>query len=205
MNRFATRSLKLHKATLAIGLASIIGGLALAFQAQIPQTLPHVVGPNLVWTNPQDLHNQAMEKVQRGDYQSAIADYDQALKMSPQDAEAYYGRGAARLELGDYRGAIADYNQVLRINPQDADAYYNRGVAHYSLGSDQAAIEDWSQAVRINPNLAEAYGDRGFLRAELGETQQAVADLQKAAKLFFDQGNIESYHQTQDLIKTLQR
>ena len=28
MNRFATRSLKLHKATLAIGLASIIGGLA---------------------------------------------------------------------------------------------------------------------------------------------------------------------------------
>ena len=205
MSRFAARSFKLHRATIAVGIASVIGGLAFAFQAQIPQTLPRMVGPDLVWTNPKDLHNQAMEKVKQGDYQGAIADYDQALKVGPQDAEAYYGRGAARLELGDYHGAIADYSQALRINPQDADAYYNRGVASYSLGRDQAAIEDWNQAVRINPNLAEAYGDRGFLRAELGDTQAAVADLQKAARLFFDQGNIESYHQTQDLVKKLQQ
>lgn len=204
MNRSATRSLRLHRATIAIGIASIVGGLVLAFQAQIPQVLSPV-SPNPVQANTEGLHDVATEKVQRGDYQSAIADYDQVLRISPQDADAYYGRGVARLELGDYQSAIADYNQVLRMTPQDADAYYNRGVARYRLGRSQAAIEDWSQALRIDPNLAEAYGDRGFVRAEMGDTQAAVGDLQRAAKLFFNQGRIESYHYTLDLIKQLQQ
>jgi tetratricopeptide (TPR) repeat protein len=53
----------------------------------------------------------------KGDFDRAIADYNQALTINPQDAEAYNNRGNAWRNKGDFDRAIADYTQALRINP----------------------------------------------------------------------------------------
>ncbi|TRU85433.1 MAG: tetratricopeptide repeat protein, partial [Microcystis novacekii Mn_MB_F_20050700_S1D] len=58
--------------------------------------------------------------------QGAVADYNQAIKLNPDDANAYYNRGVAKYNLGDNQGAIADYNQAIKLKPDDAIAYYNR-------------------------------------------------------------------------------
>ena len=63
------------------------------------------------------------------DHQGSIADHSKAIKINPQDANAYGNRGNAKMELKDYQGAIADYTKVIEINPQDALAYSNRGLA----------------------------------------------------------------------------
>ena len=70
-----------------------------------------------------------------GDYQGAIADYDRALELNPQFAQAYYNRGNAKRTLKDYQGAIADYDKAIELNPRFAQAYYNRGVAKSDLGN----------------------------------------------------------------------
>ena len=62
-------------------------------------------------------------------YQEAIAGYDQALRLDPDDALAYFYRGAAKGKLGQYIQAIADYDQVLRRDSDNAKAYVNRGLA----------------------------------------------------------------------------
>ncbi len=118
-----------------------------------------------------------------GQYEQAIADYNQAIQINPQDAEAYNNRGIAYADLGQYEQATADYNQALQINPQLAEAYYNRGNAYYDLGQYEQAIADYTQAIQINPQLAKAYHNRGVTYAHLGQYEQAIADFKQALVL----------------------
>ncbi|AFZ23529.1 tetratricopeptide repeat protein [Cylindrospermum stagnale PCC 7417] len=101
--------------------------------------------------------------------------------------------------------AIADFNQTLRIDPQSVDAYYNRGLAYFKQRNPQAAIKDFNQAIRINRNLADAYGNRGLAQYTLGDQTSAIADLEQAARLFRQQGNTQSYQQTQTLIQQVRQ
>jgi tetratricopeptide (TPR) repeat protein len=55
----------------------------------------------------------------------AIADYTQAIRISPGFAQAYYNRGLSYAETGDVDKARADWEQVLRINPVHAGARDN--------------------------------------------------------------------------------
>ena len=54
----------------------------------------------------------------KGDYDRAIEDYDQAIRLAPNDpnsAQAFYDRGNAYLNKGDYDRAIQDFNKVSRL------------------------------------------------------------------------------------------
>jgi tetratricopeptide (TPR) repeat protein len=61
----------------------------------------------------------------RGEYDRAIADYEQALKLKP-SAEGYFNRGNAHLAKRDYDHAIDDYNQAIKLKADFAAAFDNR-------------------------------------------------------------------------------
>ena len=52
------------------------------------------------------------------DFDKGIADYDQAIKLDPNDAFSYNNRGIARVQKGDRGGAIADFRKALALSPQ---------------------------------------------------------------------------------------
>jgi tetratricopeptide (TPR) repeat protein len=52
----------------------------------------------------------------KGDYNRAIADYDQAIQLRPDLAEAYYYRGKAYAKKGEKEKAIADFHKVLELS-----------------------------------------------------------------------------------------
>jgi len=152
----------------------------------------------------EDFLIQGEEKHKKGDYQGAVAAYNQAIALNPNLAGAYNNRGLARFYLGDKHGAVADFNEALRINPNLAEAYYNRGVVRSGLGDKQGAVADYNEALRINPNLALAYYNRGNARRELGDKQGAIQDLQKAADLFQQQGDKDNYERAINTLRKLQ-
>ena len=63
----------------------------------------------------------AAAKTEQGDYKGAIEDLNQALRLNPNDANAYFLRGFTRSLLRDKQGAIDDYTQPLRIRSNHAD------------------------------------------------------------------------------------
>ena len=90
----------------------------------------------------------------KGDYDHAIADYNEAIRLNPKNSIAYNNRGNAYDDKGDLAHAIADYNEAIRLNPKYDQAYENRGVAYLYSGNLAKALADVSQASKLDPKHA---------------------------------------------------
>ena len=128
-------------------------------------------------------------------HEDAIAAYDEAVRLKPNDALAYNNRGVAKNSLGRHEAAIADYNQAIQLKPDYALAYINRGVAKNALGHREAAIADYDEAIRLKSDDALAYFNRGNAKNALGHHEAAIADYNQAiqlkpdyAKAYFNRG-----------------
>jgi tetratricopeptide (TPR) repeat protein len=128
-------------------------------------------------------YNRGLAYYQKGDYNRAIADYDQAIRVDPNYALAYNDRGLAYYQKGDYDRAIADYDQAIRLNPNYAVAYNNRGLVYYHKGDNDRAIADYEQAIRLNRNYAFPYHNRGLVYYHKGDNDRAIADCDQAIRL----------------------
>jgi tetratricopeptide (TPR) repeat protein len=62
-------------------------------------------------------YNRALAYENKDDDERAIADYSEAIKLNPKDAEAHFYRGLARARKGDKPGSDADIAEAQRINP----------------------------------------------------------------------------------------
>jgi len=98
-----------------------------------------------------------------GDYDRAIAEYTEAIRIDPNYADAYGNRGIAYARKNDYNRAIADLTEAIRLNPESANGYFNRGLAYYDRGVVSANISDYDNAIvdlekvlEIDPNHAGA-------------------------------------------------
>ncbi len=156
-----------------------------------------------------DYYQRGDTAYQEQDYQQAVTNFTQALKLNPQEVKAYVNLGNARYNLNDYEGALANYNQALKLNPQEVKAYVNRGNAYYMLAdysSDpdkeyKQAIADFNTAINIDKNDAEAYIRRGIVRFEitkyinnsLQEYQKSIADFTEAIKI--NSSKVDAYFQ----------
>ena len=89
---------------------------------------------------------------EQGDYDRAIAEYDQAIQLDPKFAIAYNSRGNAYAGKGQYQRAIQDYDEAIRLNPRYAVAYINRGVIYYGGSTTTTARSSYDQAIkRLRP------------------------------------------------------
>ncbi|AFZ59067.1 tetratricopeptide repeat protein [Anabaena cylindrica FACHB-243] len=114
--------------------------------------------------------NRGNTRLECGNYEGAIEDYNQAIQINPNYADAYYNRGNAHSDLGNYEAAIDDFSKVIKVKSNYTDAYYNRGNVRLIIGDKQGAIEDFQQA-------ADLYWQHGKLE-EHKETQARILDLE---------------------------
>ena len=123
------------------------------------------------------------DKFRQGDLRGAIADFDRAIELKPDYAEACFSRGVAKFVQRDYRGAIADYGRVIELKPDYVVAYYNRGGAKSALGDEWGAREDYDRAIELDPDNTVAYTLRGGAKSALGDHDGAIADCDRAIEL----------------------
>ena len=131
------------------------------------------------------------------DYQGAIKDFDEAIRLEPQNAVAYFNRGTAYLYLGladlaseklehaleAFVEVLANYDQAISLDPEYADAYGSRGAAYVYLEKYELAIQDYTEAIRIEPLAAELYAARAALYDELVAPQRSIQDRETACEL----------------------
>ena len=75
------------------------------------------------------------------DYAGSLADYNKAIELDPECAEAYNNRGLAKKDLKDYSGAMADYNKAIELFPQYTRVYDNLIELYEELNQPALAEE----------------------------------------------------------------
>ena len=157
---------------------------------------------------------RGQRKYNLNQYDDAIADFDKAIILYPQKADAYYNRGLAKFRLGDiqsvngkaekarrlYEAGIEDCTKAIELIPEDTYAYHNRAGGKFRLGQSEAnradmakvqryyqdAIHDWTQVIKLNSALADPYNNRGIAKATLGESKIKQGDIAAAQALYVE-------------------
>jgi tetratricopeptide (TPR) repeat protein len=117
-----------------------------------------------------------------------LAEYTEAIRLNPKNADAYLKRGNLRSGLltdksvQDKRGAIADYTEAIRLEPKNARAYQGRADTRL-LNDDRGAIADYTEVIRLEPQNASAYSGRGLAREQIKDIQGAIADYTETIRL----------------------
>jgi tetratricopeptide (TPR) repeat protein len=147
------------------------------------------------------------------DWDSAITEYTNAIRLDPKRADAWCGLGAAYGEKREWNKAIADLSEAIRLNPKSVSAHFQRGCAYLGRGCPSfafdksgtsvgrlvgaaawgflglgnadfdSAIADFTEAIRLKPDCAEAYYCRGIAYKMMGEKYKAEADLTESKRL----------------------
>jgi tetratricopeptide (TPR) repeat protein len=148
----------------------------------------------------------ANEKSKKGDYLSAINQYDYVIEQNPRFVFAYNERAILKSErLNDESGALEDFNIAIKIDPKYANSYFNRGLLRMNNLNDKfGALEDFNMAIKINSEYANSYFSRGLLKMnKIKDYLGALQDLKIALNLYKEQREINKEKEVQFTINRL--
>ena len=106
----------------------------------------------------------------------AIAEYQRALALDPNAANAVAALGSTYAFLGQYEKAIEFMNKAVRLSPHDPDLflwYSIKSAAYFALQQYDHAIESARRSIAINPNYANPYGSLASALASTGHFSEA--------------------------------
>jgi tetratricopeptide (TPR) repeat protein len=127
-----------------------------------------------------------------GDAARALADYSEAIRVDPANADAYFNRGNAAHDRGEFDRAVADFNDALRIRPNWAAAFYSRARPLVAKGDYDRAIEDFGEAIRLEPTYPHAFEARADAWERKGKHDLAIADYNEAIRI--DPSSVAAYN-----------
>jgi len=104
--------------------------------------------------------DKAADFAKLGDLEKAIALFDKALVLEPENDMVWVLRGSLLNELGRYPEALASYDKALAIRPDYDVAWYNRGMTLRKLARYTDAVASFDKALQINPTFSNAKKDR---------------------------------------------
>jgi len=87
------------------------------------------------------------------DYGRAIADYNKAIELDPQNAYAYNGRADTLREAGKPAQGLPDAERALQLDSNNAEFWDTRAQIFAALGRRQEAIADYRRALALDPHM----------------------------------------------------
>ncbi|QYO66778.1 tetratricopeptide repeat protein [Leptolyngbya sp. 7M] len=148
--------------------------------------------------------------------EKAIAALNQAVKLDPGLADAYFNLGVAYalVEMRDqmnlenqpipgdtdpkkksnsqiaFEKAADAFKKVVDEHPENHQAYFSLGLAYNKLNRDEQAAKAFRQAVKLNPEDAQYQIELGKILIKLAQYREAIAPLKKALEL--DPENVDA-------------
>jgi tetratricopeptide (TPR) repeat protein len=127
--------------------------------------------------------NRGLAYRQKGQLDRALEDFNEAVRLNPNNPNNYNFRGTCYDALKQYDRAIQDYDHALKLYPYSFAVYLNRGITYVHLGQLDHGIEDYTQGIKLNPNEVMAYQNRGNAYKRKGQLDLARADFDKVQQL----------------------
>ena len=116
----------------------------------------------------------------KGQYQEAIAHYQNALLIDPQSSAIYFNCALAYQAMNDLPQALYYFDQAILHQPDYADAYLNRGNILRDLNQLEQARQSYESAIQYAPQMVQALNNLGVVLYEERQLEKACHAFESA-------------------------
>ena len=125
-------------------------------------------------------------RLQQGRSAEALVDFDRAIALKPDYADAHSSRGVALIFMRRFEESLRCFDRTLVLDPNLADAHVARGRVLRELKRFAEALESYDKAIALRPLQPELFYNRGMVYLELQRREEALADFDRALGLKAD-------------------
>ncbi len=123
------------------------------------------------------LLNRGFAYEQLGQFDKAVADYDAALKIMPNDAQTYFSKADLEFnQLKQTQAAVDDYTKGLALDKTNTGALLNRAAGYFQLKNFAAALADLNGALGVKPGDPDITKNRAAVHMQLKDYKSAIVD-----------------------------
>jgi tetratricopeptide (TPR) repeat protein len=138
---------------------------------------------NCVHTQASKYYNDGDDLNEKEEYDEAIENFNYALKIDHQYAEAYSGLAYAYFKKGELEQALNYCNKSISINDKLPKNYLYLGYIYNAERNYTEAIKYFNKYIKIKPDDDIVYSNRGSAYIGIGEYDLALQDLTKAINI----------------------
>ena len=144
-------------------------------------------------------NNSGIALARKGDWDGAMAEFREALRLDPNDYKAHFNLGLALGNKDDLIGEISELREALRLNPNCGPAHFNLGFAllrYWKTGKSRArerqemvgkhwenVIAEFREAARLMPRNDGAHYELGLYLESAGDRAGAFNEYRIAYTL----------------------
>lgn len=120
---------------------------------------------------------------EKGDYVEAVRAFNEAIRLDPSLAPAWYNKGIALMADGMYDEALQAFNEAIGLKDNYSEAWCYKGWILIRQGKYDDAIASLDNAITINPNYADAWNEKGNALLYEEKYEKALEAKDKALEL----------------------
>ena len=126
---------------------------------------------------PGDYHVKAGNyRLQDGQYDRAIAEFELALEANADHPLAYLGIALALMHQERYAASLEAFDRALALDGSLAVVYADRGILHDRMGQHDLALQDYRHALALDPKLGDGPGWLWRFLRNMPERPPTIAD-----------------------------
>ncbi len=165
---------------IALGGCSInLGSLLPESDSEAPKAAPTDTGRADAQAH--NVRGQALAR--SGKTEQALAEFNAAITLDPNNADALYNRGLLYQGEKQHQVAIDDFTAANGLTPQRAEPLLGRAISYLALDKVTEAVADLDEAVQSDPQNAQIWTTRGFAYERLGDKAKAAGSYRQAINL----------------------
>lgn len=126
--------------------------------------------------------NRGNCRTSQGKFDLALADFDRAIQLAPDEPDPLLGKGVALEGVRQFREALhcyqrANQRSVAKYGAQDPVALNNMGNAHAALGEWDDAVESFKAATQLDGRFVFALANEALALYELRRDEEALRKI----------------------------
>ena len=165
----------------------VVGGLSLlSWQQSRLYAGPLVLYRDTIAKNPDSWmirSNYANALANAGDFEQAIDQCREALRINPNCAEALGNLGMALYKTGRFEEAVLPLEQVVALQPNSAKSQYSLGTALVRVGRLSDAMTHLEATIRLDPNFPQAQSLYGVALEKADRLPEAIDHFEIAIQI----------------------
>lgn len=134
-------------------------------------------------SDPQSYVELGNVELLKGNMKQALEFYDKALKLDPENVDAWNNKGYLLTNLGKPEDGLQCTQKATELDPERGMAWNNMGFAQYRLGKIPDARRSFEKSVEIDPGLALAWYNLGILVGNQGGIDEAIFYFEQALEI----------------------